>query len=207
MNVAPAAGWESFAFLLAAVYMPVAPYVVVVCLLYLALLKPAVKVEVCAINAYPYDTRGDLWSLSVDQTWAILAFALALQLIVAALGDWPPAVAALPAAGVLAHGYKRATERRAATKLALAAIQRDKGAKGDAEAGAPESEWLAPEAPPAPGSAVAEAALVGPPREDDEDLSLRVAALVTYLKRNDARASGASEAGCGAGAKDILLES
>ena len=29
-NVAPAVGWESFAFLLAAVYMPVAPYVTVV---------------------------------------------------------------------------------------------------------------------------------------------------------------------------------
>ena len=205
VNVAPLAGWESFAFLLAAVYMPVAPYVVVICLAYLALQRPAVKAEICAVNAFPYDTRGELWSLSVDQTWAILAFALALQFLVVLVfgGDWRPAVAALPAFGVLVDGYRRSLARRAATKAALAAIQEGKGAE-DAEAAAPPTcEWLAPEALPAAGSAVAEAALPGPPRADGEDLAARVAAAVAYLERNEASASTAAG---GAAAKDLLLK-
>lgn len=203
VNVAPLAGWESFAFLLAAVYMPVAPYVVVICLAYLALMLPAIKVEVCAVNSYPYDTRGALHSLGVNQTWAILAFALALQFLVVLVGgDWVPAVAALPAFGVLVDGYRRSLARRAATTAALAAIQEGKGAE-DAEAAAPPAcEWLAPEALPAAGSAVAEAALPGPPREDDEDLAARVAAAVAYLERNEASTSTAAG---GAAAKDVLL--
>lgn len=204
VNVAPLAGWESFAFLLAAVYMPVAPYVVVICLAYLALMLPAIKVEVCAVNSYPYDTRGALHSLGVNQTWAILAFALALQFLVVLVGgDWVPAVAALPAFGVLVDGYRRSLARRAATTAALAAIQEGKGAE-DAEAAAPPAcEWLAPEALPAAGSAVAEAALPGPPREDDEDLAARVAAAVAYLERNEASTSTAAD---GAAAKDVLLK-
>ena len=204
VDVAPLAGWESFAFLLAAVYMPVAPYVVVICLAYLALMLPAIKVEVCAVNTYPYDTRGALHSLGVNQTWAILAFALALQFLVVLVGgDWVPAVAALPAFGVLGDGYRRSLARRAATTAALAAIQEGKGAE-DAEAAAPPTcEWLAPEALPPAGSAVAEAALPGPPREDDEDLAARVAAAVVYLERNEASTSTAAG---GAAAKDVLLK-
>jgi hypothetical protein len=203
VDVAPLAGWESFAFLLAAVYMPVAPYVVVICLVYLALMLPAIKVEVCAVNTYPYDTRGALHSLGVNQTWAILAFALALQFLVVLVGgDWVPAVAALPAFGVLGDGYRRSLGRRAATKMTLAAIQEGKGAE-DAEAAAPPTcEWLAPEALPAAGSAVAEAALPGPPRADGEDLAARVAAAVAYLERNEASTSTAAG---GAAAKDVLL--
>lgn len=79
-NFAPWVGWESFVFLVAAVYAPVAPYATGVSWIWLSLAHGALRLDLSVVSKTPFATHGMSWRLGVTQTVTIVFVANILQI-------------------------------------------------------------------------------------------------------------------------------
>lgn len=90
-------GWESFAFLVAAVYVPIAPYATLVSFIWLAGAYKSRILSLSVIEETNYAAHGYMWRLTVQQTVLILVIANVLQIgVLAFSGNFAHAVCLLP---------------------------------------------------------------------------------------------------------------
>mmetsp|Transcript_24151 Transcript_24151/g.77904 ORF Transcript_24151/g.77904 Transcript_24151/m.77904 type:complete len:839 (+) Transcript_24151:213-2729(+) len=107
---AAAAGWETFAFLLAAVYTQLSPYVPVFMAIYLVLQVPAMRLELACISKTPHASNGLLWRNAVLDTYDCMFWGMVLTLLVLLFGNAPIQFAVmLPL--VIVHGIVRGRSR------------------------------------------------------------------------------------------------
>mmetsp|Transcript_449 Transcript_449/g.1172 ORF Transcript_449/g.1172 Transcript_449/m.1172 type:complete len:790 (+) Transcript_449:93-2462(+) len=79
-NFAPWTGWETFVFLVAAVYTPVAPYATAIAWIYLSLAVIALKLQVAVVDKTPFASHGASWRVGVQQTVTVVFLANALHI-------------------------------------------------------------------------------------------------------------------------------
>mmetsp|Transcript_2467 Transcript_2467/g.7669 ORF Transcript_2467/g.7669 Transcript_2467/m.7669 type:complete len:794 (-) Transcript_2467:252-2633(-) len=79
-NFVGTVGWETFVFVIAAVYVPIAPYATALAFVYLYLLYPAVRLDLACVSKTPFASHGTSWRLAVTQTVNVIFLANILQI-------------------------------------------------------------------------------------------------------------------------------
>lgn len=193
-NFAPFLGWESFTFLVACVYAPVAPYATAIAWVYLSLAAPCVKLDLAAITKTPFVTHGSLWRLTVRQTLQIMSTSTAIHCgILLFSGNFIHFVCLLPVIlvhtfyrGKMEHRYNQnSIHGKAKGRLPLLEASdidkaRPKHLVADLDASVEKFKLYSPQC------AVDNDVLPGAPLADDEDIEIRQRAILAWEKRYDA---------------------
>ncbi|KAJ8611782.1 hypothetical protein CTAYLR_007726 [Chrysophaeum taylorii] len=79
-KIAQWVGWESFVFLVGAVYAPLAPYATGIAWVYLSLATSALKLNLATVSKMPFETAGKSWRLGISQSINIVMVAHCLQI-------------------------------------------------------------------------------------------------------------------------------